>query len=126
MQTYNVPAGDLLSSIYIKNLNVEHEHQMAPSVRVKQNQKLYEGVCSALTRAAKVLGVHGSIDLHVFSNKKNPKIPEENLHMALRDGGAESVETDEKTMYIYTVASNDGKEVFEGLVSHLHLAKLKV
>lgn len=126
MKAYKVAASDLLSSIYIKNLNVEHEHQMTPGVRVQQNQKLYEAVCSALVQAAKVLGVNGTLDLHVFSNKKNPKIPKENLHMALRDGGAESVETDEKTKYVYSVASNDGKEVFDGLISHLHLAKIKV
>lgn len=126
MQAYNVKAGDLLSSIYIKNLNVEHENQMTPEVRIKENQKLYEGVCGAVIQAAKLLGVQGSIDFHVFSNKKNHKIPKENLHMALRNGGAETVETDEKTKYIYSVASNDGKEVFDGLISHLHLAKIKV
>lgn len=126
MQAYNVKAGDLLSSIYIKNLNVEHENQMSPEVRIKENQKLYEGVCGAVIQAARILGVQGSIDLHVFSNKKNPKIPKENLHMALRDGGAETVETDEKTKYIYTVASNDGREVFDGLISHLHLARINV
>lgn len=47
------------------------------------------------------------------------------LHEAMMDGGAETVESDE-TPHKFNVGSNDGRRVFENLISHLHLAKFRV
>lgn len=126
MDCYTASASDLLSDIYVKNLNAEHENDMGRQALVKANQKLYEDVGRAITEAAKLLGVTGMINLHVFSNKKNPKIPKDNLHMALRDSGADSVEMDEKNRFKYDVQSNDGNGVLPNLITHLHLAKYNV
>ena len=125
MRCYNVKASDLISDIYVKNLNIENEHQIGRDAIVNVNQKLYEGVCKAIVQAAKLLGVQGILNFHVFSNIKNPKIPMESLHKALKDGGAESVVTDE-TPHKFNVSSNDGRRVFENLISHFHLAKFRL
>lgn len=125
MACYNAKASDLISDIYVKNLNIENEQQVGRDVLVKANQNLYEGVCKAITRAAKLLGVHGVVNFYVFSNVKNFKIPQQNLHEALKNGGADSVETD-ITPHKFSVGSNDGKRVFENLISHMHLAKFTV
>lgn len=124
MSCYNASASDLISDIYVKNLNTENEGNIRDAL-VRANQKLYEDVCKAITQAGKLLGVQGTVNFYVFSNNKNFKIPKQNLHMALRDGGAASVET-VNTPYKYSVGSNDGRRVFEGLISHLHLAKFKL
>lgn len=126
MDCYRVSAVHLLSEIYVKNLNADMENDMGREALIRANQKLYEGVGRAIKEAAKLLGVNGIINLHVFSNKKNHKIPAENLQMALRDGGADSVETDEETKFRYDSQSNDGQRVFSNLITHMHLAKFRV
>lgn len=125
MACYDAKASDLISDIYLKNLNIENDNQIGVDVRIKANQKLYEGVCKAITQAAKLLGVQVIVNFYVFSNIKNFKIPKENLHEALKNGGADSVETD-NTSHKFSVGSNDGKRVFENLISHMHLAKFKI
>lgn len=125
MRCYGVKASDLISDIYVKNLNIENEHQIGRDVIVKANKKLYEGACKAIVQAAKLLGVQGILNFHVFSNNKNFKIPMNSLHEAMMDGGAETVESDE-TPHKFNVGSNDGRRVFENLISHLHLAKFRV
>lgn len=82
MKFYEVSASDLISSVYVKNLNTESEASYKGKARIIANQKLYEGVCQAIVKAAKILGVKNAIDFYVFSNKKNPKIPKDNLHVA--------------------------------------------
>lgn len=124
MKFYDATASDLISDIYVKNLNIEDEANFKGKARIMANQSLYEGVCRAIVEAGKRLGVSHAINFYVFSNKKNPKIPKDNLHMALRDGGAESVGMDGIGKYKYSVASNDGRQVFENLITHLHLAKI--
>jgi hypothetical protein len=126
MLCYSADAKDLLSNIYVRNLNAENENAMARDALVRANQKLYEGTCRAITGVAAMLGIIGEINFFVFSNNRNPKIPKDNLHMALRDGGATSIETDESNQYKYNVASNDGRQVFQNLISHMHLAKFRV
>lgn len=125
MSFYKAKASDLLSDIYIKNLNIENEQQLLRELLVKANQKLYENVCKAIVQAAKLLGVNGILNFYVFSNNKNFKIPKDDLHTALKEGGADSVETNPHP-YKFSVGSNDGKRVFENLISHMHLAKFKV
>ena len=126
MACYKIGAAELLSDIYVKNLNTDQENEMGRQALIKANQKLYESVAKAIREAARLLGVSGIINLHVFSNKKNYKIPKDDLHIALRDGGADSVEMDETTKFKYDVQSNDGEQFFENMITHLHLAKFKV
>lgn len=123
--SYGVRAADLLSDIYVKNLNAEDEKGYARDALIRDNQKLYEKVANAVVQASKLLGVQGIVNFHVFSNSVNHKIPKANLHMALKDAGAESVETD-SNRYTMSVGSNDGKRVFEDMVTHMHLAKFRV
>ena len=126
MMCYSTSAQTLLENIYVRNLNAENENSMARDALVRANHKLYEDTCKAITGAARMLGVQGEINFYVFSNNKNPKIPKDNLHMALRDGGADSVHTDEHGKYKYDVASNDGRQIFQNLISHMHLARFRI
>lgn len=126
MTCYNAKASDLIREIYVKNLNIENEsHCVNRELLVEENKKLYQGVCSAIMQAAKLLGVQGALNFYIFSNNKNHKLPKDELHSALRYGGAASVETDIAT-HKFSVGSNDGNRVFENLLSHMHLAKLNV
>jgi hypothetical protein len=125
MNCYQATASDLIREIYVKNLNTEDELNLSRELLVKENRKLYESVCKAITQAAKLLGVQGMLNFYIFSNKKNYKIPVDELHGGLKDGGAESVEVD-TVSHKFSVGSNNGKEIFENLISHLHLAKLSI
>jgi len=125
MNCYDARASDLIKDVYVKNLNIENESQIDRTLLVKENKKLYENVCKAILQAAKLLGVQGQLNFFVFSNNKNPKLPKDELHAALVSGGADSVETDSHP-YKFDVGSNDGRRVFKDLISHLHLATLKV
>lgn len=126
MKCYSTTAQDLISNIYVRNLNAEHENTLGRDALVRANQKLYESVCKVIVEAARLLGVQGIINFYIFSNSKNYKIPIENLHMALRDGGANSVSTDDETKYKFDVMSNDGRQIFKDLISHMHLAKFQI
>lgn len=75
MACYKVSAAKLLADIYVKNLNTELENDMGREALIRANQKLYEGMGKAIRYAAKLLGVSGIINLHVFSNKNNYKLP---------------------------------------------------
>lgn len=123
---FNVSAKDIIGDVYVKNLNIEGEHEMDDQARVRANKKLYSSVTHALVEAAKRLGVSGSINFWVFSNSVNKKIPKADLHDALQNQGtASSVTTDDKTRLIFGVASNDGAEE-RTYKTNLHLATLKI
>ncbi|HVL01399.1 MAG TPA: hypothetical protein VM553_16395 [Dongiaceae bacterium] len=123
---FKVSAKEIIGDVYTKNLNAERENEMEMKALVQANRKLYGTVSSALTDAAKRLGVTGSINFWIFSNNLNPKIPKQDLHDALLGGGsATSVTTDEKTKHVFVVGSNDGTAE-QRFKTHLHLATLKV
>ncbi|RZA07592.1 MAG: hypothetical protein EOO68_03215 [Moraxellaceae bacterium] len=123
---FNVSAKDIIGDVYVKNLNVESEHEMGDQARINANIKLYSSVTIALVEAAKRLGVSGSINFWIFSNNVNNKIPKQDLHDALQNQGtATSVTVDEKTKHVFGVASNDGT-VEKTYKTHLHLATLKI
>ena len=126
MKYYKVKAKEIIGDVYVKNLNTEHEKGMGDQARVNANKDLYSGVCKALIGAAKLLGVQGEINFWVLSNNKNPKIPKEELHNALKSGGAESTVTDDKTKHAFFVARNDGSSPGFKIKTNLHLAKLKI
>lgn len=123
---YKTDAASLIREIFVKNLNIPDENEMGNQARIRANQKLYMDMSNAIANAAKLLGVKGTINLHVFSNKKNFKIPKDDLHTALHDGGATSVGMDTKNTYRYDVQNNDATAVLPQAITHLHLAKFNV
>ncbi len=124
MHCYQVTAQDLLSDVYVKNLNVEQESGFANPALVQANKKLYQETCEAVLEAARVLGVRDILNFWVFSNNKNPKIPRPDLHDALARGGAESVQTDDAVTHKLMVGSNDGLRA-QRIKTHLHMATLR-
>lgn len=124
MEHYKVKAKDLLSNIYVKNLNAENENEMVKKALVSANKELYSSVCKALVEAAREFDLKGELKFWVISNNINPKIPQKELHSALLDGGADSVVTDDK-IYNYFVGSNNAKFKAE-LPTNLHLATIKI
>jgi hypothetical protein len=123
---FNVSAKDIIGDVYVKNLNVERENEMETQAKVRANKNLYAAVSTALVDAAKKLGISGNINLWVFSNNINPKIPKQDLHDALlKEGSATSVTTDDKTKHVFLVNSNDGMEERK-IKTNLHLATLKI
>ena len=65
-----------------------------------------------------------------MSNNVNPKIPKDDLHQALRDGGAKATGVAKrkykyKYKYKYISGTNDG-EGQQMLITNLHLGKFKI
>ena len=123
-QWYDVSPEHFIRNIYVKNLNAESEHLMSKVALVQANKGLYTGVSSAIQDAARMLNLSGEINFWVMSNNFNPKIPKEELHQSLRDGGAIGTAVAKKR-YKYISGSNDG-ENSQMLITNLHLAKFKV
>ena len=95
---------------------------MGDQALVAAKKKLYSGVCLAITEAARILGVRNVLNLWVISSNLNKKIPAEDLHNALREGGASAVTTDTQ-QHKYVSGSNDG--LFQlPFKTNLHLAKI--
>lgn len=69
-----------------------------------------------------MLGVKNILNLWVISANKNHKIPAEDLYNALREGGADLVETD-TFAHQYVSGSNDGL-LRRSFKTNLHVAKL--
>lgn len=125
MHCYDVGAEDLLSDIYVKNLNAQGEEDMTPPILIQANKKLYANTCEAVLGAARILGVKGILNFWILSNIKNQKIPKQDLHEALKNGGATSVTTEEDLQHKFWVGANDG--LGKALIkSNLHLATLKI
>lgn len=122
---FQVSAQQLIGEVYVKNLNAERENEMELQALVRANKTLYSKVCSALVDAARKLGVSGDVNFWIFSNNVNQKIPKEQLHEALTDGGATAITTDDTTKHVFLVGSNDGTSERK-FKTHLHLAKLKI
>lgn len=121
---YDVSPKAFMRNIYVKNLNAESENDMLNAALVQANKKLYTGVSKAIHEAARILNVTGEIDFWVMSNNVNPKIPKDDLHQALRDGGAKATGV-AKRKYKYISGSNDGEDQ-QMLVTNLHLGKFKL
>lgn len=124
-QYFNVSAKELIGDVYVKNLNAERENEMELQALVRANKTLYSKVCNALVDAARKLGVSGDVNFWIFSNNVNQKIPKDQLHEALTEGGAASVTTDDTTKHVFLVGSNDGTSERK-FKTNLHLAKLKI
>lgn len=121
-QIYQVSAGDILSNVYIKNLNAEGESTLELSFLVQLNKELYRSTTQAIREACKYFGVNTDVTIHVYSANANHKIPQRDLHQALRDGGAASVVTDPRKM-TYKSGNNVGTKSAR-IRTNLHVAKL--
>lgn len=123
---FNIKPSAILNDIYTKNLNSdgEHENDMANQALVRANKDLYTNVCTALTDAAKQLGISNQLNLYVFSKNTNPKIPQSDLADALKSGGASSVTTD-ANMHRVKIGNNQNT-AYIPQSTNLHLATLKV
>lgn len=121
-QFYQAQPKDILSDIYIKNLNSEGQHEGNMPLLVKLNIALYEKTTEALIKACKHFGIQSGVNIHVYSSNINPKISKSELHQALKNGGAKSVETDGRKIR-HKVGSNNGQDTVP-LVSNLHVATL--
>ncbi len=126
MKFYKANAKDIISDVYVKSLNTEFEENgMGNQALISANRKLYSGVCTAILNAAKLLGVDGIINFWVLSSNINHKIPKQELHQALRDGGANSVESDDENILLSFTGPNNGDGGFK-FKQNLHLASLKI
>ncbi|WP_444905437.1 hypothetical protein ACJJIQ_09635 [Microbulbifer sp. ANSA003] len=121
-QFYQVKPKDILSNIYIKNLNAEGQHEGNMPLLVKLNMALYENTARALTEACKYFGIQSGFNIHVYSSNVNPKISRSELHQALKAGGAKTVATDSRKIR-HKVGSNNGEDSVP-LVSNLHVASM--
>jgi len=121
-QFYLVEPKDILSDIYIKNMNAEGQHESNMPLLVKLNMALYESVTRALVEACRHFGIRSGVNINVYSSSINPKISKSELHAALKAGGASAVETDPRKVR-HKVGSNNGEDSVP-LVSNLHVAKL--
>lgn len=122
MKAYKVKASDIISDVYVKNLNTENESGMEDHARIKANKSLYTKTSIALKEAAQKLQVKGTLNLWVFSSNLNHKIPKEDLHDALTAGGASEVKTDDHIYDIWS-GSNDGIRQ-QRFKTNLHLATI--
>lgn len=121
-QFYKVPPRYLLNSIYVKNLNAEDEKGLDMKTLVSLNKSLYLNTVKAIRQACEHFGVRDDVKLLIYSASSNPKISKDDLHRALRQGGAQSVETDSREL-VYRSGSNDGKQ--RGRIdTNLHVARL--
>ncbi|VUD66792.1 hypothetical protein TDB9533_03696 [Thalassocella blandensis] len=126
MAYYKVSAQEIISDIYVKNLNAEHENEMTFKSLVNANKDLYSKVCVAIIQAAKQLGIKNSLNFYVFSNSKNSKIPKEDLHNALKSGGALDVKTDDTRIKQQSQSNDALRTTLPNAITHLHWAKLKI
>ncbi|MCO1333113.1 hypothetical protein MO867_02050 [Microbulbifer sp. OS29] len=122
-QYYKVSPSVILSDIYAKNLNVDRENDMSNQSLIRANKDLYSNICKTIIQAARQLGISSEINFYVFSRNDNNKIPGEDLHEALTDGGAKHTKTDQYR-YKVVAGSNDNSE-FITQMTNFHMASMK-
>ncbi|WHI50269.1 hypothetical protein P3339_17725 [Microbulbifer sp. MLAF003] len=122
-QFYMIEPRDILSNVYVKNLNTEGEASLELSLLVKLNKDLYRATTEAIMEACRHFGINNEVNLHVYSANINPKIPQQDLHQALKDGGASSVVTDSRNLK-YKSGNNLGNRGAT-IRTNMHVAKLE-
>ncbi|MBU6950184.1 hypothetical protein [Hahella sp. HN01] len=96
---------------------------MSNQALIRANKSLYSNTCKAILQAAKQLGISPEINFYVFSRNDNFKIPGNDLHEALTDGGATNVMTDQNR-YKVSIGRNDNS-AFTTQMTNFHMASLK-
>lgn len=120
---YQVEARDILSNIYIKNLNVEDEHKHELEFLVRLNKDLYKSTLESIREACRHFGINYDVNIHVYSANINPKIPQRDLHEALETGGASSVQTDPR-IFKFKSGNNSGSKS-ASIKTNMHVAKIE-
>lgn len=123
-QFYNVSPATIFSEVYAKNINVDKENDLANQALIRANKTLYSNTCKAILQAAKQLGVYNEINFYVFSRNDNYKIPSEDLHEALKEGGAINIRTDEHRHKVQLGNNEDSKGIIQ--MTNFHMASFKV
>jgi hypothetical protein len=119
---HKVPAKYFLSSIYIKNLNVENERGVDLEILVGLNRDLYKKTVIAIKETCGHFGLKESVNIYVYSSNINYKIPKDDLYQALKSGGAANVETDSRELN-FRSGSNDN--LLRGRIdTNMHFARL--
>ncbi|WP_444914485.1 hypothetical protein [Microbulbifer sp. TRSA007] len=122
-QFYMIEPRDILSNIYVKNLNAEGEAGLELNFLVQLNKDLYRATTEAIMEACRHFGINSEVNLHVYSSNINPKILQKDLHQAMKDGGASSVVTDPRNMK-YKSGNNLGSKG-ANIRTNMHVAKLE-
>lgn len=121
---FDISPKAFMQNIYAKNLNAEGEHAMSESALIQENKKLYTGVGEAIQEAARMLKVKGNIDFWVMSSNINHKLPKQELHQALKQGGAKRTAV-AKQKYRYMSGSNNAEKQ-QMLITNLHLGRFNI
>ncbi|WP_152558711.1 hypothetical protein [Endozoicomonas numazuensis] len=122
VEFYRVKPHDILGNIYIKNLNIEDESRYELDLLVQLNKELYKSTAEAINKACSHFGLQSDVNIHVYSASINNKIPENDLHQALKSGGANSVTTDSRKL-IFKSGNNLGTRAAK-IRTNMHVAKL--
>jgi hypothetical protein len=120
---YNVSPSTIFSDIYAKNLNVERENSMADQALIRANKDLYMNVCKTIAEVARQLGITNEVNFYVFSKNNNPKIPVNDLHDALKEGGAHEVKADVHRHKVHAARNDDSDFVTQ--MTNFHMARLR-
>jgi len=121
---YQVTAREILSNIYIKNLNTEDEPKYDDlDFIVRLNKDLYRSTTEAIREACRHFGINHNINIHVYSANINQKIPQKELHEALKSGGASSVQTDPRG-FTFKSGNNLGNKSAR-IKTNMHVARLE-
>jgi hypothetical protein len=119
-----VAAREILSNIYIKNLNTEDEPKYDDfDFIVRLNKDLYRSTTEAIREACRHFGINHDINIHVYSANINHKIPQKELHEALKAGGASSVHTDPRG-FTFKSRNNLGNKSAR-IKTNMHTARLE-
>ena len=124
VQFYQVRANEILSNVYIKNMNIEGESKFDEDLDflVRLNKDLYRSTTEAIKTACSHFGINSEVNIHVYSANNNHKIPASDLHDALKSGGAKSVTTDPRRIK-YKSGNNIGTKSAT-IRTNMHVATL--
>lgn len=95
---------------------------MELKILVKINKELYEKTVIAIKKACQHFGLKEPVTIHVYRSNVNYKIPKDDLHQALKLGGASTVETDSREFNLRS-GSNDN-QLRVRVNTNLHVARI--
>lgn len=119
---YKVKASDILSKVYIKNLNAEKEEYYDLDFLVQLNKNLYRDTTAGIKEACEYFGIKNPVNIHVYSSNNNYKINKIDLYEAFELGGASQVKTDPRAL-VYKSMNNLGSMKVK-IKTNLHVATI--
>lgn len=96
---------------------------MADQALIRANKDLYTNVCKTIADVASQLGITNEVNFYVFSKNNNSKIPVNDLHDALNDGGAKKVETDDHWHKVHAARNDDSDFITQ--MTNFHMATFR-